>query len=130
MTGPTQNDPPPPDHPDHWEAAFDPPHLGMPFAPTASARVVDHLGDFVEIFLCVKDLRIVDAGFLTSLPGVGMAAASGWCAGVIGKSLDDAAHLDASTPPHANGLRRAARLAARAGRAALAKAERCVGERR
>ncbi|MFZ5813614.1 MAG: hypothetical protein ACOY4F_16400 [Thermodesulfobacteriota bacterium] len=127
MTGRPQNDAP---QPAHWEAAFDPPHLGMPFAPTASARVVDHLGDFVEIFLCVKDLRIVDAGFLTSLPGAGMAAASAWCAGAIGKSLDDAAHLDPSTPPHAKGGRRAARLATRAGRAALAKAQRTAGGRR
>jgi hypothetical protein len=58
-----------------------------------------------------------------------MAAASAWCAGAIGKSLDDAAHIEASMPPHANAC--AAPRACRPGRARrLAKAERCVGKRR
>ncbi|QLA20815.1 hypothetical protein [Desulfolutivibrio sulfoxidireducens] len=132
VADPSEQEEPSPDITNSWEAAFDPPHLGIPFAPTASARVVDHQGDFMEIFLCVQNLRIVDAGFLTSLPGPGMMAASAWCAAAVGKSLADSArdHAPSDPPPHANGLRRAARLAARAGRAALAKAERSVEGKR
>jgi hypothetical protein len=113
--------------PDLWETAFDPPHLGIPANPTASARVVDHQGEFVEIFLCVAKGRIVDVGFLTSLPGPGMAAASLWCAAVTGKSLSDAVNAPPKPPPGlpaGHGQRRAARLAARAGNAALVRAVR------
>lgn len=110
---------------DLWEMAFDPPHLGIPANPTASARVVDHQGAFVEIFVSVAQGRIVDAGFLTSLPGPGMAAASLWCAAVTGKSLSEAVNIPPKPPPGlpaGHGLRRAARLAARAGNAALVRA--------
>ncbi|KUG29016.1 hypothetical protein ASZ90_001106 [hydrocarbon metagenome] len=112
---------------DLWETAFDPPHLGIPANPTASARVVDHQGAFVEIFVSVAQGRIVDVGFLTSLPGPGMAAASLWCAAVTGKSLSEAVNIPPKPPPGlpaGHGLRRAARLAARAGNAALVRASR------
>ncbi len=110
---------------DLWETAFDPPHLGIPANPTASARVVDHQGKFIEIFLCVAKGRIVDVGFLTSLPGPGMAAASLWCAAVLGASLAEAVTAPPKPPPDLparHELRRAVRLAARAGQSALVRA--------
>jgi hypothetical protein len=115
-----------PGHP-LWETAFDPPHLGIPANPTASARVVDHQGGFIEIFVSVAKGRIVDAGFLTSLPGPGMAAASLWCAAVLGASLAEAVKAPPKPPPGlpaVHELRRAVRLAARAGQSALVRAAR------
>lgn len=109
------------------ETAFDPPHLGMPAGFTASARCVDHLGGFVEIFVTVSAGRVADVGFLTSLPGAGLAAASDWCAAVAGKTLSEAAGAAPGRIPAASAgdvARRAARLACRAGIAALRRAAR------
>jgi len=109
------------------ETAFDPPFLGLPADYSVSARAVDHLGGFVEIFLTVMAGRIVDVGFLTSLPGPGLAAASAWCAAVAGKPLSEAAcAMPHHLPPAPAGdlARRAASLAARAGIIALRRAAR------
>jgi hypothetical protein len=121
--------PPGPPHqtPCDLEAAFDPPFLGIPAGPTVSARAVDHLGGFVEIFLSVAGGRVVDAGFLTSLPGPGLVAASAWCAAVAGKPLAEAAYASPGRGPAASAgdlARRAARLASRAGAIALRRAVR------
>ena len=72
--------------------AFDPPHLGMPGLPCQAGRWEGD-GRFVEIFLAVEDGRIVDAGFLTNMPGHGLVCASIYCDTVLRKTVEDAQAL-------------------------------------
>ncbi|GAB6113587.1 hypothetical protein [Desulfomicrobium salsuginis] len=73
--------------------AFDPPHLGMPGRPSSCGRNEDD-GRFVEIFLTVEDGRVIDAGFLTNIPGDGLVCASLCCDAALGRTIQDAAALD------------------------------------
>ena len=72
--------------------AFDPPHLGMPGRPSSCGRNEDD-GRFVEIFLAVEDGRVIDAGFLTNIPGDGLVCASLCCDAALGRTAQDAAAL-------------------------------------
>lgn len=73
--------------------AFDPPHLGMPGRPSSCGRNED--GErFVEIFVSVENGLIVDAGFLTNVPGDGLVCASLCCDAALGRTTLDAAALD------------------------------------
>lgn len=67
--------------------AFDPPHLGLPASPSHCGRAGTR-SRFVEIFLCIQEEKIVDAGFLTSIPGHGMVCASLCCQALVGKETD------------------------------------------
>ena len=72
--------------------AFDPPHLGMPGRPSGCGRNED--GErFVEIFVSVENGLIVDAGFLTNIPGDGLACASMCCEAAVGLTLPEADDL-------------------------------------
>ena len=72
--------------------AFDPPHLGMPGRPSGCGRSED--GErFVEIFVSVENGLIVDAGFLTNIPGDGLICASLCCDAALGRTAEDAAAL-------------------------------------
>lgn len=64
--------------------AFDPPHLGMPGWACQAGRWED-CGRFVEIFVAVRDGRIIDVGFLTNIPGDGLVCASAYCDEVLQK---------------------------------------------
>lgn len=72
--------------------AFDPPHLGMPGWPCQAGRRED-CGRFVEIFVAVRDGRIIDVGFLTNIPGDGLVCASAYCDAVLQKSVEEAKAL-------------------------------------
>jgi NifU-like protein involved in Fe-S cluster formation len=72
--------------------AFDPPHLGMPGRPSSCGRNEED-GRFVEIFLAVEDGRVIDAGFLTNIPGDGLVCASLCCDAALGRTIQDAAAL-------------------------------------
>lgn len=76
--------------------AFDPPHLGMPGRPSHCGRAENGCG-FVEIFVAVEGDRIIDVGFLTSIPGDGMVCASVCCQTLLDKTLDDALNLDTTS---------------------------------
>ena len=71
---------------------FDPPHLGMPGRPSSCGRCENGEG-FVEIFVTVENGRIIDAGFLTNIPGDGLACASMCCEAAVGLTLPEAAAL-------------------------------------
>jgi NifU-like protein involved in Fe-S cluster formation len=71
---------------------FDPPHLGMPGRPSSSGRRENGEG-FVEIFVTVENGRIIDAGFLTDIPGDGLACASMYCEAAVGLKLSEADDL-------------------------------------
>ena len=72
--------------------AFDPPHLGMPGWPCQAGRRED-CGRFVEIFVAVRDGRIIDVGFLTNIPGDGLVCASAYCDAVLQKTVEEAQAL-------------------------------------
>jgi hypothetical protein len=72
--------------------AFDPPHLGMPGRPSSCGRTEED-GRFVEIFLAVEDGRVIDAGFLTNIPGDGLVCASLCCEAALGRTTQYAAAL-------------------------------------
>lgn len=72
--------------------AFDPPHLGMPGWPCQAGRRED-CGRFVEIFVAVRDGRIIDVGFLTNIPGDGLVCASAYCDAVLQKTVEEAKAL-------------------------------------
>lgn len=71
---------------------FDPPHLGMPGRPSSCGRCENDEG-FVEIFVTVENGRIIDAGFLTDIPGDGLACASMCCEAAVGLTLPETAAL-------------------------------------
>ena len=74
--------------------AFDPPHLGMPgWACQAGRSETD--GRFVEVFVAVREGRIIDAGFLTNIPGNGLVCASVYCDQVLEKAVEEARMLEA-----------------------------------
>lgn len=75
---------------------FDPPHLGMPGRPSSCGRCENGEG-FVEIFVTVENGRIIDAGFLTDIPGDGLACASMCCEAAVGLALSEAAALREET---------------------------------
>lgn len=72
--------------------AFDPPHLGMPGWPCQAGRWEDE-GRFVEIFVAVREGRIIDTGFLTNIQGPGLVCASVYCDQVLHKTVDEARSL-------------------------------------
>lgn len=72
--------------------AFDPPHLGMPGWPCQAGRGED-CDRFVEIFVAVRDGRIIDVGFLTNIPGDGLVCASAYCDEVLQKTVEEAQAL-------------------------------------
>jgi|JTFP01.1.fsa_nt_gb hypothetical protein len=72
--------------------AFDPPHLGMPGWPCQAGRWEED-GRFVEIFVAVREGRIIDAGFLTNIPGDGLVCASVYCDEVLEKNVEEASAL-------------------------------------
>jgi hypothetical protein len=72
--------------------AFDPPHLGMPGWPCQAGRWEEE-GRFVEIFVAVRDGRIIDVGFLTNIPGDGLVCASAYCDEVLQKTVEEASSL-------------------------------------
>jgi hypothetical protein len=72
--------------------AFDPPHLGMPGWACQAGRWEDE-GRFVEIFVAVREGRIIDAGFLTNIPGAGLVCASVYCDQVLHKTVEEARSL-------------------------------------
>jgi NifU-like protein involved in Fe-S cluster formation len=72
--------------------AFDPPHLGMPGWACQAGRWED-CGRFVEIFVAVRDGRIIDVGFLTNIPGDGLVCASAYCDEVLQKTVEEAQAL-------------------------------------
>lgn len=74
--------------------AFDPPHLGMPGWPCQAGRR-EECGRFVEIFVAVRDGRIIDVGFLTNIPGDGLVCASAYCDEVLQKTVEEAQALKA-----------------------------------
>lgn len=67
--------------------AFDPPHLGMPGWACQAGRWEDE-DRFVEIFVVVRDGLIIDAGFLTNIPGSGLVCASIYCDEVLHKTVE------------------------------------------
>lgn len=71
---------------------FDPPHLGMPGRPSSCGRC-ENVEGFVEIFVTVEDGRIIDTGFLTNIPGDGLACASMCCEASVGLTLPEASAL-------------------------------------
>ena len=72
--------------------AFDPPHLGMPGWACQAGRREDE-GRFVEIFVAAREGRIIDAGFLTNIPGHGLVCASVYCDQVLDKTVEEALAL-------------------------------------
>jgi hypothetical protein len=72
--------------------AFDPPHLGMPGWACQAGRWEDD-GRFMEIFVAVREGRIIDTGFLTNIPGDGLVCASVYCDQVLQKTLVEARAL-------------------------------------
>ena len=74
--------------------AFDPPHLGMPGWACQAGRWEDE-GRFVEIFVAVREGRIIDTGFLTNIPGDGLVCASVYCDEVLEKTVAEAQALQA-----------------------------------
>jgi len=72
--------------------AFDPPHLGMPGWACQAGRWEDD-GRFVEVFVAVREGRIIDAGFLTNIPGDGLVCASVYCDQVLHKTVEEACSL-------------------------------------
>ncbi len=72
--------------------AFDPPHLGMPGWPCQAGRC-EESGRFVEIFVAVREGRIIDVGFLTNIPGDGLVCASAYCDVVLQKTVEEALAL-------------------------------------
>jgi NifU-like protein involved in Fe-S cluster formation len=72
--------------------AFDPPHLGMPGWPCQAGRGEEE-GRFVEIFVAVREGRIIDVGFLTNIPGDGLVCASAYCNEVLQKTVEEALAL-------------------------------------
>jgi hypothetical protein len=72
--------------------AFDPPHLGMPGWPCQAGRWEEE-GRFVEIFVAVREGRIIDVGFLTNIPGDGLVCASAYCDEVLQKTVEEAGAL-------------------------------------
>ena len=72
--------------------AFDPPHLGMPGWPCQAGRWEEE-GRFVEIFVAVREGRIIDVGFLTNIPGDGLVCASAYCDEVLQKTVEEASAL-------------------------------------
>lgn len=72
--------------------AFDPPHLGMPGWPCQAGRWESD-GRFVEIFVAVREGRIIDTGFLTNIPGDGLVCASVYCDEVLHKTVEEARAL-------------------------------------
>lgn len=69
--------------------AFDPPHLGMPGWACQAGRWEED-GRFVEIFVAVREGRIIDTGFLTNIPGHGLVCASVYCDQVLHRTVDEA----------------------------------------
>lgn len=69
--------------------AFDPPHLGMPGWACQAGRWEED-GRFVEIFVAVREDRIIDTGFLTNIPGHGLVCASVYCDQVLRRTVDEA----------------------------------------
>jgi NifU-like protein involved in Fe-S cluster formation len=72
--------------------AFDPPHLGMPGWSCQAGRWESD-GRFVEIFVAVREGRIIDTGFLTNIPGNGLVCASVYCDEVLHKTVEEARAL-------------------------------------
>jgi NifU-like protein involved in Fe-S cluster formation len=72
--------------------AFDPPHLGMPGWACQAGRW-ENEGRFVEIFVAVREGRIIDTGFLTNIPGDGLVCASVYCDEVLHKTVEEARAL-------------------------------------
>jgi hypothetical protein len=68
--------------------AFDPPHLGMPGWACQAGRWEDE-DRFVEIFVAVREGRVVDTGFLTNIPGNGLVCASVYCDEVLQKTVQE-----------------------------------------
>jgi hypothetical protein len=44
---------------------------------------------FVEIFVAVREGRIIDTGFLTNIPGTGLVCASVYCDEVLQKTVEE-----------------------------------------
>ena len=107
--------------------AFDAPFLGIPAEARHSGRAEGPGGEFVEIFLDVRDGTVREAGFLTNVPGDGLLCASFWCEAAQGSRVQDALGLEAEHvlacfPPDHPPPAASARLAARAGRRAALEA--------
>lgn len=68
--------------------SFDPPHLGMPGWACQVGRWEDD-SRFVEIFVAVREGRIIDTGFLTNIPGDGLVCASVYCDEVLQKTVEE-----------------------------------------
>ncbi|MFZ5427373.1 MAG: hypothetical protein ACOZEN_10375 [Thermodesulfobacteriota bacterium] len=107
--------------------AFDPPHLGIPAGARFSGKASGGEGRFVELFLHVERGTVLDAGFLTDIPGgEGVLCASFWCEAATGADIEKArslteADLLACFPPGFPPPLEAARLCVEAGRMALEK---------
>lgn len=67
--------------------AFEAPYMGIPAGFVVSARALTPEGRFVEMFIDIKDSRVVQAGFLTDIPVEGVLCASIWCGFASGASL-------------------------------------------
>lgn len=112
---------------ERWERLFDPPCLGAPARKAANARALSASGGFVEIFARVVRGRVLETGFLTDIPELGVLLASLWCERAQGLACAEAQALGPGLLLERIGefslpAMETAQLCVEAGRAALAAA--------